>query len=243
MSLKSLALSCLPDAILRPLKKRHYLSVLKAFDVSEEPDLAMAICLVKPGTVVLDIGANIGVYTTQIARAFPDVQLISFEPVPETFSYLKNNVEQLGIQNATLHQVAVSNFEGTVQMEVPSYASGGKNFYQSRISNNDTMGGGGIPVRAAKLDTLVADVSKPISFIKIDVEGHELSAIEGAQETLRKHHPAILIEVSENPDDANSSAGKLFALFTALGYTAQVHDGNALRPRRTGEQFVNYFFT
>ena len=81
-----------------------------------------------------------------------------------------------------------------------------------------------------------------ISFIKCDVEGHELSVIEGANSFLFKSYAAWLIEISSNPDENNSPASKLISIMNQHGYMIYFYNGKALQKYRKGDKNVNYFF-
>jgi FkbM family methyltransferase len=245
--LKTQLLTRLPDAWLVALKRRHYERILRAFDEDQEPDLRIVRHLVRPGATAIDLGANIGVYTKVLsALAGPDGKVISVEPVPPTFRILARNCSRLGMTNVQLVNAAVSDERRELTMEVPDYESGGENYYQAQVLAADASLDG-VPryrrfhVRARTLDDIASDVES-IAFVKCDVEGHELRCLAGAQAVLAKHHPAWLIEVSGDPDAADTAAAKVFAVLEGHRYNAWFFDGLRLKPRRRGDQHINYFF-
>jgi hypothetical protein len=85
-----------------------------------------------------------------------------------------------------------------------------------------------VPLR--RLDDLVGPDAARIRFMKIDVEGHEGPVVRGALEILRRSQPALLIEVSGDPDAPASSAARLVQELAALGYRAYWWDGVAAGP-------------
>jgi hypothetical protein len=91
------------------------------------------------------------------------------------------------------------------------------------------------------LDDIASD-AESVAFVKCDVEGHELRCLAGAHDVLAKHHPAWLIEVSGDPDGADTAAATVFAVLESHGYNAWFFDGLRLMPRRRDDQHINYFF-
>jgi FkbM family methyltransferase len=145
-----------------------------------------------------------------------------------------------------LVNAAVSDERRDLTMEVPAYRSGGENYYQAQVvaadaSPRSTSRARHFHVRARTLDDIASD-AESIAFVKCDVEGHELRCLAGAQAVLARHHPAWLIEVSGDPDAADTSAAKVFGVLKSYAYTAWFFDGLRLMPRRRGDQHINYFF-
>ena len=66
--------------------------------------------------------------------------------------------------------------------------------------------------------------------------------MRGASETLKQDRPALLIEVSQDPDDPESTAAALFHLLGRLGYQANAWDDHRVRARIRGEHQVDYLF-
>lgn len=241
---KALLLRLLPDFFLQALKKRHYLANLRRFRLDEEPDLRVVLELVRPGDRVLDVGANIGVYTKVLSeRVGPDGAVVSLEPMPPTFDILAANVRALGLANVTLLHCAASDAPGEALMEVPRYGAGGENFYQARLVAGTPEGSlrrVRVPLRT--LDSIHREIDGRIAFVKCDVEGHELACLRGAEELCRESQPAWLLEVSGDPDEPDSPAAALFAILAGHGYRPFWFDGRQLVPRRAGDRSVNYFF-
>jgi FkbM family methyltransferase len=243
--LKGLALRWLPDSALLVAKRFHYARSLRALDPAVEPDLQIVRRLVSPGNIVLDIGANIGVYTVSLAKWIGDTgKVLAFEPVPPTFDILSSNVRQLGLKNVELFRIAASDTEQSVTMEVPRYPQGGHNYYESRITAAASMETGvrSFTVRAIPIDLVLQGRDLRVDLIKMDVEGHELPALRGAARLLERERPALLVEVSGDPDRSGSPASELMAMLHSLGYSAWWFDGTQLRPRRAADRRSNIFF-
>ena len=91
--LKSKSLNVLPESVIGRMKKIHYRRVLSKFSKNEEPDIKIIEQLISQGDYIIDIGANIGVYT----KIFSEMvgrggKVFSFEPIPQTFYLTQHNL-------------------------------------------------------------------------------------------------------------------------------------------------------
>lgn len=159
------------------------------------PDLdvgkvAKCVALSPTWNTALDIGAHVGAVSIYLARKFERV--IAFEAVPSTFEFLRRNTGDLA--NVTSLNIAAGPASGEIYLS--HYPHHGQ---LSHIAGDTevpkTLRVGPIPVQT--IDSLdLADVS----FIKIDVEGYELPVLEGAQSTVERCRPLILIEQNGNEE-------------------------------------------
>jgi len=243
--LRDAAFRGLPSIVLRRLLQVHYLRKVQSSLESQEPDLLSVGQFVKAADHVIDVGANVGVYTIHLAGLVGKTgSVYSFEPMPLTFDILKYNVKKLRLSNVHIFNVALSDTERTAMMEIPPASSGGFNLYRSRIA--------AIPQRESRsrffsvtlrtLDGQMVRQGARVSLLKIDVEGHELQVINGGKELIRRFRPAILIELSSNPDDKGSPAGEVCDRLTAQGYECYCINGGTLKRRSRGDKSVNYLF-
>lgn len=244
--LKSRALTVLPDSILQPLSVWHHRRVLRSFRDTDEPDLTVVRELVQPGTIAVDLGANIGTYTKVLSDLVgPAGTVISVEPVPQTFEVLSRIVRSLGMGNVSCVNAAISDSDGDVVMELPNYDTGGINFYQATVvASLDKRVVGSkrqVVVPALRLDTLVAGTGT-VGFVKCDVEGHELACLSGAEMVLSSHRPPWLVEVSGDPDEPGTKAMQVFRIFEDRSYVPWWFDGHRLMRRRRDDVSTNYFF-
>jgi FkbM family methyltransferase len=132
--------------------------------------------------LMLDIGANIGNHSLMYNHFFPDLEIWAFEPIFENFKLLKENTEN--IQNILAFNSAVGCRTGVVNFSNRLTNNSGT-YTISRIAENQSL--------LLALDDIEFN-DKKISFIKIDVEGHEQACIEGMKNLLQKHKPLIWIE-------------------------------------------------
>jgi len=242
--LKRTAWKILPHSTVQFIKKRHYLRLLRSSSLEKEPELRVVRYLVKPGDSVIDIGANIGIYTKIFSELIgPNGCVYSIEPFPSTFEILCYNIKKLHLDNVEPINVAVSDSEAIVTMALPYDSSGAEMHYRAYIAKDraDEVKEQ-TSVQAITIDSRFISTAETISFIKCDVEGHEPACIKGAAKFLAQSQTAWLIEVSGEPDDENSTAHNVFKILQDRGYSAWWYDGSKLRKRNLGDKSTNYFF-
>ena len=242
--LKRTAWKILPHSTVQFIKKRHYLELLSSSLLEQEPELKVVRYLVKSGDSVIDIGANIGIYTKILSELTgPNGHVYSIEPFPSTFDILYYNIRKLSLDNVEPINVAVSDSEAIVAMMLPQDSSGAETHYRASIVKDQVNTKNEMTnVQAITIDSRFLAMSSTISFIKCDVEGHELACIKGATKFLAQSKAAWLIEVSGEPDDTDSAAHCVFKVLKDQDYSAWWQDGNKLRKRCRGDKSTNYFF-
>jgi len=244
LSLKGLAgrvVERLPGPARRAARRAYYARLLRAAGEHDQVDLPFLKRVVRRGDSVVDAGASIGLYTKILsALAGPEGVVYSVEPVPETYDVLVSNVRRLGLDNVRPLNVALSDADGTLEMEVPRWSYGGENLYEARVAAAPASGLRRIAVACRRLDALLPD--RPIAFVKCDVEGHELRCLAGAADILRRWHPALLLEVWGDPDLEGSHARQVFDAVEVHGYAPFCFDGARLEPRSRGRTSDNYWF-
>lgn len=240
-ALRTFLLRLLPAGWRRAAKRRYYPWVLRRFSAERWPGASVVARLVRPGELVVDAGANIGYVSMLLARwVGPSGLVYSFEPMPETFSFLAHNMQALGLRQVRPHRIALSNQSGEGHMAVPEYPQGGPNFYEAHLVAADAPGGqGGILLR--RLDDLLQAEPRPIAFMKVDVEGHEWELAQGARQRLERDRPALFVEMSGPPRGEGASA-QLVRYLAGLGYTACWLDGETLKPVGADDHPVDAFF-
>lgn len=163
------------------------------------------------GTTVLDIGANKGVFSVYMSRAAgPNGRLIAFEAQPELGQHLTNVKESFALDNMTLVNLGLSSEAGVLTMRRPEAGSGMASFHKEAGGGLDK-----IDIDVIRLDDYVDEheVGR-VSFIKCDVEGHELPVFQGGEKMLRRDLPTLLFECH----DSEATSGELFTFLTSLGY-------------------------
>ena len=153
----------------------------------------------KKGQVVFDIGANIGWYTILVAKCVGfSGQVHGFEPVPEIFKKLKDNVELNSNFNKTikLHNVAVAN-EGDKEIELFSYKGLPHGLTSAKALYGDITSAKKVIVQTKTLDEIWEALCFPeIDLIKVDVEGLEYDVVHGARKLIKEVCPLWLLEIN-----------------------------------------------
>lgn len=142
-------------------------------------------------TMIIDIGANTGLYSIQSARRFPRCEVLAFEPDLRNRAQLMANLFLNEMQDRVrVQDLALSDKAGITSFHRFSDENRGRSSIQS---------GGEYMVRRACLDNLVKLKGETI-MLKIDVEGHELEVLRGAKDLLFSNKCALQIESTERED-------------------------------------------
>jgi FkbM family methyltransferase len=163
----------------------------------EELEYAFVGRFLKPGMVVLDIGANEGYYTVLASKCVgPRGRVVGFEPSPRERRRLKINLWINGCSNVQIEGIALSSAEGQSDLHVVEGGETGCNSLRPPDVTGKTKT---MQVAVTTLDQfLCRNTIERIDFIKMDIEGAELSALQGAARLLRTlPRPVLLIEVFE----------------------------------------------
>lgn len=185
---------------------------------------------VGPGMVAVDVGANVGWYTLTLARTVgPDGQVYALEPEARCFELLGRAVGAQSFQ-VELRQVAAADYSGWTTLYLANVDQGDHRIVPAAAERRM------VTVRAVSLDDLLADAPR-VDFVKVSVQGAELSALRGLRRTLARH-PALGLLCCISPallQRAGTDADSLFDLLGGAGLTPhQVRrDGRAepIHPR------------
>ncbi len=244
-SLRHQLIRYLPASLRSALRAWNSVRQVRRFTPDRWAESAVVRRLIRPGDVVVDAGANIGYISALLAQwVGPNGRVHSIEPIPETFRLLQRSMRKLGLTHVQCHGCGVSGASGEAMMEVPAYPDGAENFYESRVVTGGPVQPGlrRIPVKLCTLDEVVGETLDRVTFMKIDVEGHEGPALHGARQLLARARPALLIEINGSLDQPDTATADLLALLGALGYSVHVFGEKGLQPRASGQKAVDYFF-
>lgn len=167
------------------------------------------------GSVVYDVGANIGFFSLLAARfAGPTGAVESFEPLPAAAAGLRANIALNDARTVHVHEVAVS--AGSGRAELLSVDEGSWSHLADRgwHPRTDAV----LEVDLIALDELVAGGLRAPDVVKIDVEGSELAVLDGMRETIESRAPAIICELHETNVE-------FVERMDELGYSTQSLDG------------------
>jgi FkbM family methyltransferase len=153
-----------------------------AFRIYERHEIALIRRFCQPGQVVVDIGANVGLYTALAGRLVgPSGAVFSFEPDPESFSFLQQTVRLNRLGNTHLVNAAVSRTTGRARLYRSTENRGDSRLYEYEGSD------GSLEVDTLCLDEyLEAKAVGEVHVIKVDVQGYEGVVIDRLERTIRR---------------------------------------------------------
>jgi len=154
------------------------------------------------GDVAFDIGAHKGAYTYWMYRCVrKSGRIVSVEPQPILYEYLKKMISIFGFKNVTLMDCAVSEKDSEGVITVPgkpgSISQGARIDDQKIVQNKHKQDLHTINVNIRSVDSIVAETGLKPKVIKIDVEGHEFSVLKGMVKILTEIRPRIIMECEE----------------------------------------------
>jgi len=157
--------------------------------------------------VFLDIGANIGCYTINLADHFQEVW--SFEPAPIASAILYANIESNKLGNCKIINKGVGNKTGTETLNIIPSNSGMSSIINKHSESVD------VEIDIIMLDEFIPATIK-IELVKIDIEGFELEALLGAKEMLKMNSAVVQLELDTTSDMEKSK--EIITLLRDLGY-------------------------
>ena len=174
------------------------------------------------GGTFVDVGAHIGYFSLKAARVVGSKgHVIAVEPNPDTMRQLRDNIQASGANAIAVQPVACSVSEG----ELGLFAALRANTGETSLSRANAQQSGGLGavyhVRARPLDAIIQEsgVSR-VDVMKIDVEGAELLVLKGAEQTLARYGPTLIVEVSDGQlQSMGASAAELKEFLRSQGYT------------------------
>jgi FkbM family methyltransferase len=200
---------------------------LWAFGAFEEHLAELFGYLVQPGDRCIDVGANVGVHSTRLAKlAGPRGEVIAIEPNPEVASRAARNFTLNRLANVRLVQAAASD-RGDGSVTLYRAGAGEKNRAQSSVLPLTYLTGTAAQVPVTRVDDIAGG---PVGFMKIDVEGHEEAVVAGAAATIAAHAPAIVFEYA--PELQPGTGGSPFGWLQHEGY--EMYRVSNARNRITG---------
>ncbi len=169
---------------------------------------------VSAGETFIDGGAHYGFFSLLFGYLSQQSKVWSFEPHPTTFGVLQKNKQS----NQILSQAALSNYVGIVSMTRPDVKNSEGNEILPEGNSSDFQ------VPCTTIDEIFNSEELKPDYIKLDIEGHEFEAISGAIETIKRHHPIIILEIWNALFRDNSNQLKAIQLLQALNYQLYLLD-------------------
>lgn len=200
--------------------------------------------LIEPGNFVLDVGANIGFITSLCSyKSGPKGKVWAFEPNPIVITRLTKNIRQNHYPNAILYPFALSDSNKEGYLELPETFS-----YNQGVAyvKNGTHSTNAIKVDLRRLDDMI-DTSDIINVLKIDVEGHELTVLKGAEKLIENKQITNIVYEDHQPypsDIAVFLAGKGYTIYRIeKGWLNLNLKNPSIEPSQNGWEPTNYLAT
>jgi FkbM family methyltransferase len=163
------------------------------------------------GTVAIDVGANIGMYSVALAGAVGSAgRVLAFEPVPQTLDKLRRNIALNALNNIEVVAAAAGEAAGSIDIRLANDSA-----YSSVVQvKQNRATGETLAVPVLTLDDVWEERHRPmVSFCKVDVEGAEFAVLKGAETMLRMCRPTLLLE-----GDAGPQLDALISWLASRGY-------------------------
>ncbi|MEO1655541.1 MAG: FkbM family methyltransferase, partial [Bacteroidota bacterium] len=204
------------------------------------------------GGVLLDIGANVGLYSFYFLQKKVDLSVYAFEPNPIGMTCMQNTIKANNLSSIDLIAKGLSNQKDNSKLYLSNLNQGNHSLRADMIDVN--KGVKTVDIETLRLDDWMAEVKpEKVDALKIDVEGWEFQVLDGARKFLRKYRPSLLIEcrkslllesqsvlsVLEEIPEANyyireSGVDKSFPMNEARKYIKETLD--------LGKDFADYLF-
>lgn len=201
--------------------------------VFEGESTALAEKFVKPGDVVLDVGANIGYYSIIFSKLAGDSgKVIAFEPTKHYRDVLLKNIKANKCYNIAVEPFGLSDSEQYLRINLgPSSAT-----LHSPLGFDKVIGQEDI--RLTTMDSYVKNAHlDKIDFVKIDVDGHEPMVLSGSWSAFDLFDPIVLLEISHlHYLEAGVTAWDFYETLKSKGY--HIYHEKNLKKMNTKEDFL-----
>lgn len=190
--------------------------------------------LVRPGMHVIDVGANIGLYSLLLARLVErSGSVLAFEPEPNLFAVLRENCVSNGATNIVLFQCALGRMSGLASFQRSAFNSGDNRLGRASLAHD------AVEVKVERFDGFQPD-SKP-DFVKIDVQGHELAALSGMERAIsNSQNVRVLFEFSPAAlRKAGTAPDLLLQFFRQRGFRLYETEGGRLKTLRDSQRLIS----
>lgn len=190
---------------------------LQNFGGHQRPDLAAIRSFIRPGDVVLDVGANIGTFAVPFARSVgPSGHVYGFEPLAETAAVFQANIEANGLADQiSLVQSLVSDVPGEFVHETLPHNLSATRFVRSE----DADGSAPTTVRIDDWADAAIGPDADVHVIKIDVEGMDIPVLRSSQRVVERCLPVVSVEIAKHELSARGERmEEIEDILAPLGY-------------------------
>jgi FkbM family methyltransferase len=189
-----------PDLRLMVNLRRHLMFWSGGLAQFEPYAVRVLRAAIEPGDQIFDIGANIGFFSTLFSRWVGDEgRVVAVEPEPENLALLRRNLERNRCGNVTVSATAVGACEGTAPFSLDEATGATGHLGRTPTEGERAVGSGKVQIIEMKIETidgLVERLGRGPQVLKMDIEGGEIHALEGAARTLAEERPIVVSELN-----------------------------------------------
>jgi FkbM family methyltransferase len=202
---------------------------------SKELDIVLAKNF-QPGSILWDVGANVGIWSVLLAKEFSSCKVVSFEPQKAVHQFLRKNISNNHLTNIEVMELGLGASVGSVELRTPTEKCGSSSIVLLQKEESD---------KVELIDIVTADSileGRPDlvpSFIKIDIEGYEPRMILGAHNLITDNHPIIMLEVFPKLWSQNSTS----EWEATLDFLMKVYKGGLICDTNVVSQFSSLNFS
>jgi FkbM family methyltransferase len=180
----------------RSLLPRFLYRALRARYRDERAEISALRAAIRPGETAVDVGAHKGSFLPWLSRAAGPGRVVAFEPQPVLAGYLRRACRAAGLDNVVVEAAGASERGGSATLRVPGGgdSSPGASFEPAVAAISS---GRDVCVPVVSLDEYFREWTGRVAAMKVDVEGHELSVLRGAERILREDGPLLVVECEE----------------------------------------------
>jgi FkbM family methyltransferase len=180
--------------------RRHVMFWSQGLAQFEPSSVRATRAAIRKGDHVLDVGANIGFFSTLFSRwVGDDGRVLAIEPEAENCKFLRGNLESNRCRNVTICECAVAAAAGRSDFSVDA-ATGATGRLGAEVTASElAVGTGRLQVVETRVETIdsLCEVNQIVpAFLKLDIEGGEIGALEGALRVVRTARPVIVSELT-----------------------------------------------
>lgn len=202
----------------------------------EKKEMELCKEYISETSIVLDVGANIGLHSIYFSGLAKEGCILALEPSLETFCLLANNVAH--ISNIVPINLAISD-EG----KIANFFHASDNAYSSLVDTQRKEIVSVLRVPCMKVDDVISGLCLyRVDFVKIDVEGLEFNVLRGMVEVISKYQPVIFCEIYKG-QHSNQQPDETVRFLIERGYRAYViREGELVDYDSHNDTFYNYLF-
>lgn len=162
--------------------------------------------------VIIDIGANSGLFALRLKQLYPSARIFCFEPFPPNFAQLERTIALNGLEEVTPIRKAIGAHPGLTKLFIHKRNMGGHSFYAAEAHSADH-----VDVEVTDLRSVMRDVRQRIDLLKVDCEGAEFDILMGLTAPEARQIRKIIVETTSDLYDVDRLNEKM----SSLGYQHQ----------------------